>query len=65
MISLILLIIIALAALLVTWVAIHQYRGERYLCDDCQFNSPEKCHKKERPQAVQCYAYIPKDKAPN
>ncbi|MBX9877719.1 MAG: hypothetical protein K2Y22_04610 [Candidatus Obscuribacterales bacterium] len=61
--SLIMLAIIAIAALVVTFVAVKQYRGERYLCDDCQFNSPEKCHKKERPQAVECYAYLPEEKA--
>ena len=58
MLSLAVLVIVALCALYITWVAIQQYKGERYLCDDCQFNSAEKCHKKERPFAIQCYAYM-------
>lgn len=28
-----------------------------YLCDDCKFNSPQDCLKKERPYALECTSY--------
>jgi hypothetical protein len=28
-----------------------------YLCDNCRFNSPEKCQKAERPYAQSCTSY--------
>jgi hypothetical protein len=49
------LIIVACAA--VTVYATINWKGDRYLCDDCMFNSPDSCHKIERPQAVTCFAY--------
>lgn len=57
------LILVAILALVVTIIAVNQYKGEKYLCDNCQFNSPEKCQKKERPKAVECYAYLREEKS--
>jgi len=47
-----------LGAVLLTAYPIVRRRGaEKFLCDDCRFNSPELCQKKVRPQAVDCTAY--------
>jgi len=50
---------IALAATSLTIHAARQWRGDRYLCDDCCFNQGDLCHKPERPQAMSCCAYKP------
>jgi len=34
-----------------------RWKGDRYLCDDCRYNSPEKCLKLERGRALSCLAY--------
>jgi hypothetical protein len=52
-----LLALIGLAAGALTINAARHWRGDRYLCDTCKYNSPEKCLKKERPTALVCYAF--------
>lgn len=32
---------------------------ERFLCDDCRFNSDRSCVKPERPTAIRCISYRP------
>jgi hypothetical protein len=46
-----------IAAWTVTLVALKNWRGNRYLCDDCLFNKDGDCLKVERPKAVSCTAY--------
>lgn len=45
------------AAWAVTLVALKNWKGDRYLCDDCIFNKEGDCLKAERPKAVSCTAY--------
>lgn len=40
------------------------WRGDKYLCDTCRFNSEELCQKEKRPKAVQCLAFLPGATAP-
>jgi hypothetical protein len=51
------LILVGLAAAAMTLNAARHLRGDRYLCDTCKYNSPDKCFKKERPAALICYAF--------
>jgi hypothetical protein len=37
--------------------AAYKWRGGKYLCDDCQFNSDTDCQKPDRPKAIVCFAY--------
>ena len=47
-----------LGVVLLTAYPIVRRRGaQKFLCDDCRFNSPELCEKKVRPTAVDCTAY--------
>jgi hypothetical protein len=47
--------------LALTIVQILRYRGDQeYLCGDCRFNSPELCLKSERPKALDCTGYRPR-----
>ena len=46
-----------LAACGITVRAAKNWPGDRYLCDTCKYNAPEKCKKKERPKALVCYAF--------
>jgi hypothetical protein len=48
---------VAIAAAAITLNAARLWRGDRYLCDDCQFNQPELCNKPARPKATICFAY--------
>lgn len=50
-------IIVALATALTVVAFKHRKGAGVYLCDDCRFNDPDKCHKAERPYASQCTAY--------
>jgi hypothetical protein len=45
------------AACAITVVAMKNWKGDRYLCDDCIFNNDRDCLKKERPKAVSCTVY--------
>lgn len=45
------------AAWAVTMIAMQNWRGDKYLCDDCIFNNDNDCHKSERPQALKCTVY--------
>ena len=47
--------------LFMTVVAFKAWKGDKYLCDDCKYNDPEKCQKPERPTATDCAAYAKKD----
>lgn len=40
-----------------SWIALKNWKGAEYLCDDCAFNEPELCLKPERPNAISCTAY--------
>jgi len=31
-----------------------------FLCDDCKWDWPSACHRRERPNAVECPDYTPK-----
>lgn len=44
-------------ALGVTFIALKNWRGDRYLCDDCIFNNDQDCRKAERPKALRCTVY--------
>ena len=46
-----------IAAWGITVVALKNWKGDRYLCDDCIFNNENDCLKVERPKAVSCTAY--------
>lgn len=51
-------VVIGLAvAWTLTIIAAKNWRGDRYLCDDCIFNKPEACNKAERPKAIACTVY--------
>ena len=41
----------------VTYIAFKNWKGDRYLCDDCAFNTEALCSKTERPCALDCLAY--------
>lgn len=45
------------AAWSITVCALKNWKGDRYLCDDCLFNNERECLKPERPQAVSCTVY--------
>lgn len=60
MIDLTILVTIAVLALAMTIYAASQWRGDRYLCDTCKYNSDELCQKPERPRAVECTAFSQK-----
>jgi hypothetical protein len=50
--------VVLLGAVLLTAYPLVKRRGsEKYLCDDCRFNSPDRCFKAVRPFAVDCTAY--------
>ncbi len=51
------LIVVGILAVFLTVFAARRWQGDRYLCDTCRFNDPEKCLKPERPQAIICTAY--------
>jgi hypothetical protein len=51
--------LIAAAASALTFLCLNNWQGDRYLCQDCQFNSPDLCLKPERGHAVECTAYLP------
>lgn len=55
----------ALIATAITLLSAWNWKGGRYLCENCKFNSPDLCHKSERPKAIMCKAYreIKKDSA--
>lgn len=58
LVQLTLLIAASLAAAVISMYAIRYAKGMgKYLCEDCKFNSPEDCHKSERPKAVVCTGY--------
>lgn len=64
MITLPFLIICASAILLAVFLTLCAFMvnpKEKYLCDSCQYNTPESCHKAERPQAMICKAYAAKE----
>ncbi|MBX9570123.1 MAG: hypothetical protein K2X77_14580 [Candidatus Obscuribacterales bacterium] len=46
-----------LFALGLTIASAWNWRGGKYLCDNCKFNNPEDCRKLDRPKAVLCKAY--------
>lgn len=49
-----------LLALLAAWLTIKiswNWRGDKYLCDNCRFNNDEDCKKADRPQAIVCLSY--------
>jgi hypothetical protein len=48
-------------ASLLSFATIKSFKGDRFLCDDCQFNDPELCLKPERPKALECMAYQPRE----
>lgn len=45
------------AACFLSWQSLKNWKGNRYLCDNCRFNDPEACLKPERPTALDCTAY--------
>lgn len=57
MVEALILAAVAVAAAALTLTAAAQWKGDRYLCDDCRFNKAELCLKKERPKATICTAY--------
>lgn len=44
-------------AVLTIYTALARKSTGAYLCDDCKFNSPEKCLKIDRPFALVCTSY--------
>lgn len=46
-----------LTACAVTYIAFKNWKGDRYLCDNCAFNTEALCNKAERPHALDCLAY--------
>lgn len=41
----------------ITLVALRNWRGDKYLCDDCIFNNENDCQKPERPKVLRCTVY--------
>lgn len=41
----------------ITLVALKNWKGDKYLCDDCIFNKDKDCLKIERPKATTCTVY--------
>jgi hypothetical protein len=62
MVEALVLMLVGVSAVLLTLKASGQWQGDRYLCDDCRFNDPESCLKPERPRAMSCTAYRPRDR---
>jgi hypothetical protein len=59
-------VLIASFAFLITIISMKKWRGSgRFLCDDCRFNNPTACLKKERPYALVCTSYRQDAKAEN
>jgi hypothetical protein len=50
-------------ACFLSWHSLKNWKGDRYLCDDCRFNDPASCLKEERPKALTCTAYESKSAA--
>lgn len=46
-----------IGACAISWYSLRNWRGDRFLCDDCRFNDPELCKKRERGRALSCTAY--------
>jgi len=56
---------VAAAALAITaFNAKHWIGAQKFLCEDCKFNSAEDCLKPERPTALDCTAYRPSKETP-
>jgi hypothetical protein len=51
------LLILITAVWMLSWIALKNWKGRTFLCDDCRFNNPDLCHKQERPYAMICTAY--------
>ena len=52
------LILIALLTSGLTIYSVSQAKGSgKFLCQDCKFNNPKDCQKKERPVAFECTSY--------
>ena len=49
---------VAAFACLLIFISIKAQRGNGYLCTTCKFNNSDSCQKPDRPQVLQCYAYI-------
>jgi hypothetical protein len=45
------------AAILTVYAALNRESRGAYLCDDCKFNDPQKCQRKQRPHALICTSY--------
>lgn len=52
----------ALLASALTLFCAFNWRGGKFLCDDCKYNSEDDCKKSQRPQAVICKAYAKAEK---
>ena len=61
MTEIVVLTLVGITAILLTLKATAVWQGDRYLCDDCRYNDPELCLKPERPTAISCTAYRPRD----
>lgn len=48
---------IAFASAITLYSAWNRPGKGRFLCEDCRFNSPQDCLKKERPTALVCTSY--------
>lgn len=48
---------VCIGACAISWNSLRNWRGSRFLCDDCRFNDPELCKKRERGRALICTAY--------
>ena len=56
-ISFLALALIGLSTLALTLVSAWSWRGEKYLCEKCTFNSDNDCLNINRPLAIECRAY--------
>lgn len=48
---------IGVFAVLITLKSAWNWRGGKYLCDDCRFNNFNDCKKLERPRSIICLSY--------
>jgi hypothetical protein len=51
-----------LAAVSMSIICLRNSPRGKYLCEDCKYNDPAMCGKKDRPKAVDCLSYMRKDK---
>lgn len=50
-------LVLGIFAVLLTLKSAWEWRGGKYLCEDCRFNNFNDCKKNERPKAIICFSY--------